>query len=99
MTRDTCELCELHTIIHLYDDSDPRWIILDCMSCILPMVVWRAGHTMSIPPRDYAEMEAALREVADKKFGSGNYYIDKVQRTVFDHLHWHARPLSDCERV
>ena len=51
-----CELCKLHTIIHLYEDSDPRWIILDCMSCIVPMVVWRLSHTMSIPIKDYCEI-------------------------------------------
>ena len=87
-----CELCNLHTIIHLYEDSDPRWIILDCMSCIVPMVVWRSSHTMSIPIKDYCEMEYALMCVGETKYGKGNYYIDKVQRSIPDHLHWHARP-------
>ena len=88
----TCELCKLHTIIHLYEDHDPRWIILDCMSCVVPMVVWRASHTMSVSTKDYNEMEYALINVADEKYGVGNYYIDKVQRSIPDHLHWHARP-------
>jgi len=37
-------------------------------------------------------MEYALTCVADEKYGPGNYYIDKVQRSIPDHLHWHARP-------
>ena len=96
-----CELCKLHTILKVYDDSDPRWIIIDCMSCLLPMIVWY-GHAMTIPPGDYAEMEAAIRAIADKEFGAGNYFIDKEQRTILDHLHWHARPddwLPDLEWI
>ena len=89
-----CELCKLHTIIHLYEDHDPRWIILDCMSCVVPMVVWRASHTMTIPVKDYNEMEYALTCFADEKYGSGNYRIDKKQRSIPDHLHWHARPID-----
>ena len=87
----SCDLCDLNTIVHLYDDSDPRFIIIDCMSCLVPMIVWRQSHTMSITPKDWAEMEIALRTVADKKFGKHNYYIDRQQRAVPDHLHWHAR--------
>ena len=94
----TCELCKLHTIIHLYEDHDPRWIILDCMSCVVPMVVWRASHTMSISVKDYNEMEYALTCVADEKYGPGHYYIDKKQRSILDHLHWHARPIDWISR-
>ena len=88
-----CPLCELKTIIRTYDDSDPRWIIMDCMNCLLPMVVWRGKpkHTMEISEKDYIEMENALIRVAEKEFDS-NYYIDRVQREIPDHLHWHARP-------
>ena len=96
-----CPLCELKTILHIYDESDPRWIIMDCMSCILPMVVWRGHlrlgqrsrrHTMDIPEKDATEMENALKRVGEEKFGEGEFFIDKVQRQVPDHLHWHARP-------
>jgi hypothetical protein len=37
-------------------------------------------------------MENALRKVGEEKFGEGEFFIDKVQREVPDHLHWHARP-------
>ena len=92
--RESCGLCELKTVIHTYDDSDPRWIIMDCMSCILPMAVWRGEplHTMQVDPSDRQAMEDALKEVARKKFGNEDFYIDKVQNEIPDHLHWHARP-------
>ena len=89
-----CSLCELKTILKVYDDSDSRWIIMDCMSCILPMAVWRGQplHTMKISKKDWSDMENALIKVGIKEFGEGEFYIDKVQNEVLDHLHWHARP-------
>lgn len=90
-----CELCVLHTIVKLYDDTDPRYIILDCMDCLVPMIVYKAYHTMIISPRDERDMEFALQTIADKVHGKGNYYIDKQQRSILDHLHWHARLLIE----
>lgn len=92
-----CSLCELKTILKVYDDSDPRWIIMDCMNCILPMVVWRGEplHTMKISKKDEQEMGKALEEVGVKTFGKGRFYIDKVQNVVLDHIHWHARPINE----
>ena len=90
----TCALCELKTRVHTYDESDPRWIIIDCMTCLLPMSVWRGEplHTMEISKLDSQEMESCLKKVAVEKFGNEDFYIDKVQREIPDHLHWHARP-------
>ena len=89
-----CSLCELKTILHIYDESDPRWVIMDCMTCILPMAVWRGEplHTMNVSEKDATDMENALKKVGEEKFGKNEFYIDKVQREIPDHLHWHARP-------
>lgn len=89
-----CPLCELKVRIHVYEDSDPRWTIIDCMNCLLPMSVWRGKprHTMNVNPVDYQEMEKALEKVAKEKFGNNDFYIDKKQNEIIDHLHWHARP-------
>jgi len=57
------------------------------------MAVWRVGHTMDIPDKDAADMENALKKVGEEKFGGEKFFIDKVQRQIPDHLHWHARPL------
>jgi len=58
------------------------------------MSVWRGKplHTMEIDPVDYREMEEALLKVAKEKFGNNDFYIDKKQNEIPDHLHWHARP-------
>ena len=89
-----CSLCELKTILKVYDESDPRWIIMDCMSCVLPMAVWRGDplHTMKVSEKDAQDMENALNQVGIKEFGREQFYIDKVQNEILDHLHWHARP-------
>jgi len=89
-----CALCELKIRIHTYDESDPRWIVIDCMNCNLPMSVWRGEplHTMEVSKLDRQEMEENLREVAIEKFGNEDFYIDKKQNEIPDHLHWHARP-------
>ncbi|HIB43784.1 MAG TPA: hypothetical protein EYO37_07450 [Nitrospina sp.] len=90
----SCSLCELKTILHVYDDSDPRWIIIDCMTCLLPMAVWRGTplHVMEVSSKDYYEMEEALKKTALDLLGTEDFYIDKVQNQIQDHLHWHARP-------
>ena len=47
---------------------------------------------MTVSEEDRAEMEEALRKVAFEKFGNDQFWIDKVQHRIPDHLHWHARP-------
>ena len=41
------------------------FIILDCKSCLVPMVVWKE-HTMDVPEPDGQVMEAFLTEVANQ---------------------------------
>jgi len=54
---------------------------------------------MSISEKDAIEMEEALSKVGEEKFGKGKFFIDKVQRQVPDHLHWHARPTEGNKKV
>ena len=44
-------------------------------------------------------MEAALTAVANKELGAGRWWIDRRQRTIGDHLHWHARPCAPGMRA
>lgn len=92
--RNECELCELKTRLRVYEETD-RWIIVDCMACLLPMAVWWGSplHTMDVSDKDAQDMEKALRSVGEAKLGK-DMYIDKVQNQVPDHLHWHARPFN-----
>jgi hypothetical protein len=58
------------------------------------MAVWKE-HTMSIR-KEYEElMESMLHKVAKEFYGNEYAYrIDKVQKAISDHLHWHARPID-----
>ena len=87
-----CDLCLLKRKINVYIDNE-YFIIMDCDSCHVPMIVWKE-HTMDVPDPDEQIMEAFLTEVANQFYESWdgkNYFIDKNQRAVLDHLHWHAR--------
>ena len=87
-----CDLCLLKRRTNVYLENE-YFIILDCKSCLVPMIVWKE-HTMDVPDPDKQMMEAFLTEVANQFYESWDgkgYFIDKNQRAVLDHLHWHAR--------
>ena len=84
-----CDLCLLQRKRNVYIDNE-YFIIMDCDSCLVPMVVWKE-HTMDVPEPDEQMMKAFLIEVANQFYEGKNYFIDKNQRAVLDHLHWHAR--------
>ena len=87
-----CDLCLLKRKINVYIDNE-YFIIMDCDSCHVPMIVWRE-HTMDVPDPDKQMMKAFLTEVANQFYESWDgkgYFIDKNQREIFDHIHWHAR--------
>jgi len=84
-----CDLCLLKVRTNVYLENR-FFIILDCKSCLVPMVVWK-DHTMDVPEPDGQVMEAFLTEVANQFYGDKNYFIDKNQRDILDHIHWHAR--------
>lgn len=86
-----CELCKLEPRTPWLDDADPRFVIVECDQCQLPMAVLRQ-HTMSVPPEVAAAMEASLRRVASGLFAGAPFFIDRKQRQIADHCHWHARP-------
>ena len=49
---------------------------------------------MNISEEDSSDMEKALRRVADRIMGGREkYVITKKQRSIDNHLHWHARDI------
>ena len=85
-----CELCTLERKMNIYIEDD-CYIIMDCDSCFVPMMVWK-DHTMSLPNPDLSVMlESQLSSCARMRWGDIPFFIDKKQRAVLDHLHWHAR--------
>ena len=65
------------------------------LRCDLPMAVWRS-HCMRISVQDNLDMEAALLKVAHNLRPDKEYFADKMQRTIFTHLHWHARDVKSA---
>ena len=88
----TCELCILENKTNIYIENDD-FIIMDCDSCFVPMIVWK-DHTMSIPKSDINIMELRLTECAEMFYSDTPFFIDKKQRAVLEHLHWHAREVG-----
>ena len=84
-----CDLCLLKIRTNVYLENE-YFIILDCKSCHIPMVVWK-DHTMSVLKPDEQVMEAFLIETANMFYEGKRYFIDKNQREILDHMHWHAR--------
>ena len=84
-----CDLCLLKRKTNVYIDNE-YFIIMDCDSCQVPMIVWKE-HTMDVPDPDKQMMETFLTEVANQFYEGKGYFIDKNQREIFDHIHWHAR--------
>jgi hypothetical protein len=91
-----CELCELKVIEEeFYRDDD--FIIISCMSCHVPMVVpfehidplWGGPEQLRI------RMKKQLTRAALDFYGDKDFYIDKEERSILDHMHWHARRIGD----
>ena len=91
-----CELCELKIKTTVYLEWE-HFIILDCKDCLVPMAVWRE-HTMNIPEPDESVMYSMLYNTACMFYESWDgkdFYIEKTQRKISDHLHWHAYKKSE----
>lgn len=91
MTTDPtdCDLCKAQRFTTWYFEDDQCWIA-DCEICDVPMVVWRV-HDPAPPVDVRAHLLAALRAVADERFGVGAYRVDDQMRNLPDHFHAHAR--------
>jgi hypothetical protein len=72
-----------------YHEDEICWIA-DCEVCDVPMVVWRE-HGPTPPDEAVEHMVARLTEVANQRFGSDGWSIDRVMRQIPDHFHAHAR--------
>jgi hypothetical protein len=91
-----CELCELKIIDkEFYRDED--FIIISCMSCHVPMAVPFAhiDPESGGPQQLRGRMEKQLIRVALEFYGDNDFYIDQQERSILDHMHWHARLIGN----
>lgn len=87
-----CDLCDLEKKSKwFYTDEDV--IVCECIVCRIPQIVLRK-HTMTIDFKMEQHMQWALTEVAKNFYKTEDFYIDKQQRNITDHMHWHARPVK-----
>ena len=88
-----CDLCKLERRSNVYMETE-EFIILDCDSCFVPMAVYK-NHTMVLPFIDERNMKDSLEHVARSFFGDTAFFIDRNQRAIKDHVHWHARHITE----
>ena len=91
-----CELCELKVVEkEFYRDED--FVIISCMNCLVPMALPlehidpKQGGSEQLRTR----MEKQLIRTALEFYGDKEFFIDKKENKILDHMHWHARKIGD----
>ena len=78
-------------------EQKTQWIYEDefisifyCETCGVPLVVLNR-HTMSPTPEELIYMKKKAEYWGKEIYGEGRFYIDRKQRKIQNHLHWHIR--------
>jgi len=90
----SCELCDNKKITKRWYEDGLIWVA-DCKTCStneqsIPMGVVRR-HTQRITESERGKLMAVLMDVGAEVFGEKNFEIDKRQKKILTHLHWHLR--------
>ena len=87
-----CELCQLinGNIITKKYYGDFLITVVECKTCLVPMVALNR-HSMKPTNVELTKMITKSVEIGDAVFGEGEYIVDRNQRCIKDHLHWHIR--------
>lgn len=89
-TGPTCALCRATRLTPRVFESDYCWIA-DCMSCRVPMVVFK-WHETKIHSSWVGSMLRELWIVAAERYGDEGFVIDIERNSIPNHWHAHARP-------
>jgi hypothetical protein len=83
MGNNNCPLCNMEHKTKWYYEDDV-WLICDCDSCNMPMIVYRKHLA-------YEEVEVAdLHYIINKCMGLfGHIRFRTEHRKIPDHFHWH----------
>ena len=84
-----CPLCEARAFSVRFYEDDLLWAAR-CMTCGDPMAVLKR-HATEPTEEENRRLCAALMYAAAKVWPNQSVRIDKVHRSIKDHLHWHAR--------
>ena len=80
----------------IYDETE-EYIIIDNLQMI-PMIVWKEKNVT----RDLKvsrTMKKAIQNVGEKKYGRGNFFIDRFQEGEEKYLTWYCRPNMHPELI
>lgn len=87
-----CKLCQLINGNNITKKYYSNFLItvVECKTCRVPMIVLNR-HSMRPTNVELAKMITKSVEIGDEVFGEGEYIVDRNQRCIKDHLHWHIR--------
>ena len=74
-----------------------EYIILN-NSDLIPIIIWKDKEVV----RDLVisrAMKKALQEVGEEKYGRGNFFIDRFQKSDEEYLTWYCRPNRNPELI
>ena len=80
----------------IYDETE-EYIIID-NQLMMPMIVWKDKNVT----RDLKVgrlMKKAIQMVGEKKYGRGNFFIDRFQEGDEKYLTWYCRPNMNPELI
>ena len=80
----------------IYDETE-EYIIIDNLQ-MMPMIVWKEENVT----RDLKvsrTMKKAIQNVGEKKYGRGNFFIDRFQEGDEKYLTWYCRPNMNPELI
>ena len=80
----------------IYEETE-EYIILDNQK-MMPMIIWKEKNVT----RDLKVsrmMKNAIQRVGEKKYGRGNFFIDRFQEGDEKYLTWYCRPNMNPELI
>ena len=90
------ELQNIPENAEIYDETE-EYIIIDNLQ-MMPMIVWKEKNVI----RDLKvsrTMKKAIQNVGEKKYGRGNFFIDRFQEGDEKYLTWYCRPNMNPELI
>ena len=77
--------------------ENKKYIILNNLDMI-PIIIWKDKEVV----RDLAisrTMKKAIQKVGEEKYGRGNFFIDRFQKSDEKYLTWYCRPNRNPELI
>ena len=80
----------------IYDETE-EYIVIDNQQ-MMPMIVWKEKNVTRNLKISRA-MKKAIQGVGEKKYGRGNFFIDRFQEGDEKYLTWYCRPNMNPELI